>query len=78
MIQIVSKKHWVTYKLQGTDMLSIKRKGAGTYTSKKGCCMNGKKKIWKNLLDENCLLGKPVHFSIKNTVNNADSWRFIQ
>ena len=30
MIQIVSKKPWVTHELQGTDMSSMK-KGAGTY-----------------------------------------------
>ena len=33
--------------------------------------MNGKK-IWKSLLGEKHLLGKHVHFSVKNTVNNAD------
>ena len=76
MIQIVSKKHWVTHELQGTDMSSTK-KGAGTYNSKKGYCMNGKKE-WKSLLDENYLLGKLVHFSIKNTANNADTWGFIR
>ena len=46
-------------------------------TEKKGCCMNGKK-IWMSLLGEKHLLGKPVHFSIKNTANNADIWWFIQ
>ena len=35
MIQIVSKKHWVTHELQGTDM-SLTNKGAGTCKSKKG------------------------------------------
>ena len=39
--------------------------------------MNGKK-IWKSRLGENYLLGKPVHFSVKNTANNADTWGFIQ
>ena len=39
--------------------------------------MNGKK-IWKSLLGENYLLGKTVHFSVKNRANNADTWRFIQ
>ena len=42
MIQIVLKNHWVTHVLQGTDMSSM-NKGAGTYNSKNGCCMNGKK-----------------------------------
>ena len=36
------------------------------------------KKTWKSLLGENLLLGKPVHFSVKNTANNADTWEFIQ
>ena len=39
--------------------------------------MNGKK-IWMSLLGENHLLGKPVHFSVKNTANNADTWGFIR
>ena len=77
MIQIVSKKkHWVTHELLGTDMSST-NKGAGTYNSKKGCYMKGKK-IWKSLLGEKHLLGKSVHFSVKNTANNADTWGFIQ
>ena len=76
MIQIVSKKHWVTHELQGTDMSST-NKGAGTYKSKKGCCMNGKK-IRKSLLSEKHLLGKPIHFSVKNTANNADTCGFTQ
>ena len=76
IIQIVSKKHWVTYELQETDM-SLTNKGAGTYNSKKGCCMKGKK-IWKGLFGEKHLLGKPVHFPVNNTANNADTWEFIQ
>ena len=36
------------------------------------------KKIWKSLLGEKHILGKSVHFSVKNTVNNADTWGFIQ
>ena len=36
------------------------------------------KKIWKSLLGQKHLLGKSVHFSIKNTANNADTWEFIQ
>ena len=36
------------------------------------------KKIWKSLLGEKNLLGKPAHFSIKNTANNADTWGFLQ
>ena len=39
--------------------------------------MNGKK-IWKSFLGEKYLLGKPVHFSVKNTANNADTRGFIQ
>ena len=35
------------------------------------------KKIWKSLLGEKHLLGKPVYFSVKNTANNADTWGFI-
>ena len=49
MIQIVSKKHWVTHELQGT---SIFNKDDGTYNPKKDSCMNGKK-IWKSLLGDN-------------------------
>ena len=76
MVQIVSKKHCVTHELQRTDM-SFTKKGTGTYNSKrKRCCMNGKKN-WKSLSGENYLLGKPVHFSVKNTANNADTWGFI-
>ena len=32
------------------------------------------KKIWKSLLGEKHLLGKPIHFSINNTANSADTW----
>ena len=39
--------------------------------------MNGKK-IWKSLLGEKYLLGKPVPFSVKSTINNADIWGFNQ
>ena len=35
------------------------------------------KKNWKSLLGKKHLLGKPVHFAIKNTANNADTWGFI-
>ena len=76
MIQIVSKKHWVTHDVQGTDMSST-NKDTGTYNSKKRCCMNGQK-IWKSLFGEKYLLGKPVHFSVNNTANNADTWGLIQ
>ena len=54
--------------------MSSTNKGSGIYNSIKGCCINGKKKIWKSLLDKKHLLGKPVHFSIKNIANNADTW----
>ena len=76
MIQIVMKKtrSLMNYKelvcLQQTKALVIT-------TKKKWCCMNGKK-ISKSLLGEKHLLGKPVHFPIKNTENNADTWGFIQ
>ena len=36
------------------------------------------KKILKSLLSEKHLLWKPVHFSVKNTTNNADTLGFIQ
>ena len=52
-------------------------KGAGTNNSKKGDVWI-EKKIWKSLLGKKYLLGKPVPFSVKYTVNNADTWRFIQ
>ena len=44
MIQIVSKKHWVTHELQGTDM-SSQTKALVLTTKKKGRCMNGKKDL---------------------------------
>ena len=46
--------------------------------SQKGVLCEWEKKIWKSLLGEKHLLGKPVHFSVKNTVNNADTWELIQ
>ena len=59
MIQIVSKKHWVTYELEGTDMSST-NKGADTYNSKKGVLYEWKKRFgrvysveiisWENLI----------------------------
>ena len=70
MIHIVLKKYWVTHKLQVTDMSSTNK----LTTQKKVCCMNFKK-IRKRLLGEKHLLGKPVHLSVKNTVNNEDTWR---
>ena len=76
MIQIVSKKHWVTHELQGTDMSSTNKEVVLT-TQKKGCRMNGKN-FWKSLLGEKYFLGKPVHFSVQNTTNNAYTWVFIQ
>ena len=36
------------------------------------------KKIWKSLLGEKRLLGKPVHFSVKNIANNTDAWGLTQ
>ena len=36
------------------------------------------KKDFGSLLGEKHLLGKPVHFYVKNTANNADTWGFIQ
>ena len=69
MIQIVSNS---VSLVNNKEHMSSTNKGAGTYNSKKGCCMNGKK-IWKSLLGKNYHFGKPVHFSIKNTANNADT-----
>ena len=45
-------------------------------TQKKGVEWMGKR--FGSLLGEKYLLGKPVHFSVKNTVNDADTWGFIQ
>ena len=42
-------------------------------TKKKGVLHEWKKKIWKSLLGEKYLLGKPIHFFVKNTANNADA-----
>ena len=57
MIQIISKKYYVTHELQGTDMSST-TKGAGTYNSKKGCCMNEKKEDLEEFLRRKTSLGK--------------------
>ena len=46
-------------------------------TTKKGVLYEWKK-IWKNLLDEKHFLGKAIHFFVKNTANNEDTWGFIQ
>ena len=46
-------------------------------TTKKGVLYKGKKK-WNSLLGEKYLWRKPIHFSVKNTVNNANSWGFVQ
>ena len=76
MIQIVLKNigSLINYKeliyLQQTKVLIL-------ITQKKGVVWI-KKMIWKSLLGEKHLLGKPVHFSVKNTANNADTWGFIQ
>ena len=60
MIQIVLKKHWITHKLQGTDM-SFTNKGAGTYNSKKRVLYEWKKDLeesfrWKTSLGKTCSL----------------------
>ena len=47
-------------------------------TQKKGVLLYEWKNIWKSLLGEKYLLGKPVHFSVKNTTNNANTRGFIQ
>ena len=49
MIQIVSKKYWVTHELQGTDISST-NKDSRTYNSKKECYMNGKKDLEESLM----------------------------
>ena len=48
MIQIVSKKHWATHELQGTDMSST-NKEAGTYNSKM-CLYEWKKDLEESLM----------------------------
>ena len=75
MIQIVSKNtsSLINYK----ELICFQRtKRAGTKISKKECYMNGKK-FWKSLFGEKHFLGKPIHFTIKNTLNNVDTWGFI-
>ena len=37
-----------------------------------------KKKIWKSFVGEKHLFGKPVHFSVMDTENNADTLGIIQ
>ena len=75
MLQIVSKKHRVTHELQG---ICLQRTKELLLTTKKRGIVWMEKKIRKSLLGEKYLLGKPVHFSVKNTANNADTWGFIQ
>ena len=55
MIKIVSKKQWVTHKLQGTDMSYEQR--SWYLQIKKGCCMTGKKNLEESLR-RNISLGK--------------------
>ena len=57
--------------LQQTKVLVLR-------TKKKRSVVWMEKKIRKSLFGEKYLLGKPVHFSVKNTANNADTWGFIQ
>ena len=47
--------------------MSSTNKGTGTYNSKRGCCMNGKK-IWKSLLGE-----KQVEEKMNNNKTLSDS-----
>ena len=76
MIQIVSKKHWVTHELQ--ELICLQQtKELVLITHKRGV-VSVEKKIWKSLIGKKHPLEKPVHFYIKNTVNNADTWGFIQ
>ena len=71
MIQIVTKNtgSLMNYKkliyLQQTKELVL--------TTKKKGVVRMEKMIWKSRLGEKYLLEKPVHFSVKNTVNNADT-----
>ena len=52
-------------------------KGAGTYNSKKRVLYEWIKKDLEESLRRKTSLGKTVHFFVKNTANNADTWGFI-
>ena len=72
-IQIVSQKKNTGSLMNYKELICLQRTRELVLTTKKnGCCMNGKK-IWKSLLGEKYLLGKSVHFSVKNTANNTDT-----
>ena len=45
-----------------------------SYDSKNGCCIKGRKDLEESLKRKISI----VHFSVKNTENNADTWGFIQ
>ena len=76
MIQIVRKntRSLTNYK----ELICLQRTKELVLTTKKKGVLYEWKKIWKSLLGEKHLLGKPVHFSVKNTANNVDTWKFIQ
>ena len=61
-------RNWYAFNEQRSWYLQLKKRGV----------VGMEKKIWKSLLDEKYLLGKPVHFSVENTVNNVDTWGFIR
>ena len=68
MTQIDSKKHRATHEFQGTDMSSTNKR-RWYLQLKKGMLYKWKKKD----LEESLLFRKPVHFSVKNTSNHADT-----
>ena len=58
------------------ELICLLRTKELVLTTQKGVLYEWKK-IWKNLFGEKHLWGKCVHFSAKNTANNADTWEFI-
>ena len=56
------------------ELICLQRTKELVRTAKKKGVVRMEKKIWKSLLGEKYLLGKPVHFSVKNIANNADTW----
>ena len=77
MIEIISKKNTglhMNYK----ELIFLQRTKVLVLTTQKGVLYEWKKKTWKSLFGKKYLFAKPVHFSVKNIANNADTWGFIQ
>ena len=59
------------------ELICLQQKSYRYLQLKKGLLYEWKKDLEESL-GEKYLSGKPVHFSVKNTANDADTWGFIQ